>query len=379
MAISLTGIPNHELLGRLKQFVAKEQTLTHRIILHLAELDRRRLYAELGYSSLYDYCVRGLKYSSASAQRRIKAARAMQRVPEVYDCLEKGSLSLGVIEVVADALTGKNARELIKNVCGKSREEACKIVAAYHPVPAFKLRDRIEPVVIRKPEQNSKYFRAEVQNEVGNSELQYRISFTAAEELKEKLERARELLFGAFGPADIETVLGKVLDEFIERRSPEGKAARRVERQRRKEEAQGKRLIASADKMQEAAEAIYEALPAAEKDPRRSRYISSALREKILERDGYQCTYVANDGTKCGCRHGLQIDHIEPFAFGGLTEPENLRAVCKAHNMLLARKIFGDDHIRRVIEKRKPDKDGRPTVIVPASDVLDPAEFWLFG
>ena len=39
------------------------------VLHHLREVERRFLFAELGYSSLFEYCISELKYSAGSAQR----------------------------------------------------------------------------------------------------------------------------------------------------------------------------------------------------------------------------------------------------------------------------------------------------------------------
>jgi hypothetical protein len=45
-------------------------------MLHLInDLERRKTFLELGYSSVFDFCVRKIKYSSSQAGRRIQAAR----------------------------------------------------------------------------------------------------------------------------------------------------------------------------------------------------------------------------------------------------------------------------------------------------------------
>ena len=176
MLISLSGISNQKLNDRLKKMVRNELGLSHQIVFHLAEAAQRRLVAEMGYASMFDYVTRGLGYSRSSAQRRIVAARIVGKFPESYECLEDGRLTLGVLEAAADALDRPNARELLKELYGKSREEALNIVAFYLPIEAHKLADRIERVVVAKrgvseiegqaslfdSEQNSNYSRSGV-------------------------------------------------------------------------------------------------------------------------------------------------------------------------------------------------------------------------
>ena len=64
-----------------------------------------------------------------------------------------------------------------------------------------------------------------------------------------------------------------------------------------------------------------------------SRYIPSYLRKYVWKRDAGQCTYVHHKTKRrCSSRHLLQIDHIQPFALGGMSEKENLRLLCAGHN-----------------------------------------------
>jgi 5-methylcytosine-specific restriction endonuclease McrA len=75
--------------------------------------------------------------------------------------------------------------------------------------------------------------------------------------------------------------------------------------------------------------------------PRRTRHIPAAVRDEVFLRDGERCTFVGTNGNRCNATHGLQIDHIVPFAHGGTHDPENLRTLCGAHNRMLAKDVFG--------------------------------------
>ena len=62
------------------------------------------------------------------------------------------------------------------------------------------------------------------------------------------------------------------------------------------------------------------------------RYIPAKIKRLVWMRDQGQCVYKTRTGQKCGSRRFLQIDHIQPFALGGDSEPENLRLLCAGHN-----------------------------------------------
>ena len=83
-----------KLLSELKALVREERKLTTRILYLLREVERSKFFAELGYSSLFDFTVRELGYSQDAAFRRISAMRLLKVLPEAEQKLESGELSL---------------------------------------------------------------------------------------------------------------------------------------------------------------------------------------------------------------------------------------------------------------------------------------------
>ena len=343
---------NHQLIESLKALVSKEQKCKHEIVLHLAEVDRRRLFADLGYSSLFDYVTRGLGYSNGSAYRRICAARAVKAVPEVYDRLSEGKVSFRILDVASTAIARPGGKELLEELCGSGSKEAEKIVAMRFPEERKRLADKIVPVVLKKvtpklplfSEQNTNYFRAEViTKEVAESK--FRMTITVGAEFSKKLERVKALSSSVFGETG--EVLEKLLDEFIKRHAPEDKIKRREVRAEKKT-AKEPALVEAQRK---------ETAEPSQGEPVNRRYPSAALRDRVLERDGFRCSFVSSDGTRCSCESNLQVDHIRPWAAGGRTEVSNLRTLCRTHNLMFARRVFGKEKIDRILEVRS---DSRP-------------------
>src|SRR5450755_2765518 len=77
----LGGVGNEELLAALSVLVQRENDLMSDLLAHLAELDERRLYLDLGYTALFVYCTDALGFCKSSAGRRIAAARVCRRYP----------------------------------------------------------------------------------------------------------------------------------------------------------------------------------------------------------------------------------------------------------------------------------------------------------
>jgi len=73
-----------------------------------------------------------------------------------------------------------------------------------------------------------------------------------------------------------------------------------------------------------------------------SRVIPAAVKREVWVRDGGRCQFRLESGELCGSTHRLQFDHVRPVALGGESTVANLRLACSAHNLLAARRVFGD-------------------------------------
>ena len=94
LGMKLNHLTDETLLKDISLLVEKERTLNTRILWHLKEIDRRKLYVELKCSSLFDYCVKILKYSEGQSSRRVSGCRLLQDLPELAGKIEDGSLNL---------------------------------------------------------------------------------------------------------------------------------------------------------------------------------------------------------------------------------------------------------------------------------------------
>jgi hypothetical protein len=64
-----------------------------------------------------------------------------------------------------------------------------------------------------------------------------------------------------------------------------------------------------------------------------SRHIPDSVRREVWKRDEGRCTY-SHQGRRCESRFALEVDHLDPYAFGGSHSPENLQLLCRAHHQL---------------------------------------------
>jgi 5-methylcytosine-specific restriction endonuclease McrA len=103
------------------------------------------------------------------------------------------------------------------------------------------------------------------------------------------------------------------------------------------------------------------------KNPRPSNdedHIPAHVKREVMKRDGGRCQFRLASGEICGCTRHLQFDHVKPLALGGLSTVDNVRLLCRSHNLEAARRVFGDavmDHYTGPKRKRR-----RPSYVIPS-------------
>src|SRR5689334_3192188 len=105
-------ISAHDLVKQLRQSLGCERTA-------LAELDRRRLYVELGFNSSWSFCCRALGLSEAATHYRLAAARQIQKQPELVEQIRNGRLCITTLAKLSPVLTDDNRAALVAEAAGK--------------------------------------------------------------------------------------------------------------------------------------------------------------------------------------------------------------------------------------------------------------------
>ena len=100
----LASLPERELQQSTEKLFVVERQHMARVIAHLAEISRRKLYLELGHSSLFDYCTQRLGLAEGPAYLRMQVARCCRRFPQILDALAKNELCLTVAGRIAPHL-----------------------------------------------------------------------------------------------------------------------------------------------------------------------------------------------------------------------------------------------------------------------------------
>ncbi len=369
MSANLRSLSDSIILSRVRDLATRERKATLLLIIHLNEIERRRLHLKQGYSSMFDYCTSGLGYSEPAAVRRIRTARCIARFPEVYDLLKANEVSLSTIARVSRVLTAANKDALLARVRRRPQREVDAIVAEYEPRMA--LRDIVRPVVVpvraAPPERPGLFaacargsageaaaasalagaaFESNIDDGTSNSarekdayrrcdgdlrpmtfatEKRVQFQFTTSEGFREKLEKVKALAWHRL-PANpsLEAVFELLIDEFIATNDPRARLKSRERRTGRSETNAPTRPARTAQRADGT-----------------SRHVPAALRDKVFVRDEDRCRFVGANGKRCTSRSALQIDHVKPFARGGGIAEDNLRLLCAHHNRLEAERLMG--------------------------------------
>lgn len=326
-ALAVADLTDAELESRLKRLSGIERKALVLLLGHLGEFDKRRIHAERGHQSLFAYCLSVLGYSEQAAYKRIQAARAARDHPVVLERLANGELTLTAVVILAPHLRADNVAELLEAARGRRTRDIEALAAGLAPRPDCNDLLRAIPAPLEKatpqeiariPALSALPETARVPSAASDkieplSAERHLFRFTGSYGLRIKYERARALLSGPRSRGSMEAVVEAGLDALLDRLDPERRIARRKARRR-------KRLIP---------------LPSA-------RRISAGLRDTVWERDGGRCTFTAPDGVRCAATSRLEIDHVRPYALGGPSDDAaNLRLMCRTHNQLLARRVFG--------------------------------------
>jgi 5-methylcytosine-specific restriction endonuclease McrA len=360
----LEGLSNEDLDHSAQELALHEKQNSARLIAHIAEIGERKYQVKLGYQNLFEYCVKRLNLSEGAVFRRTQVAGKSRRFPQILEALFSGRLHLTGASLIAPHLTEDNAENLISKAQGKTRREIVKLLITLAPkkefAPSIRKQPRPDPKgnapkVVGEDSEVPTLGEAtgEVKPPVPSADQQsrdliepateerYNFRFSAGKEFTEKFKRLGEVI-GVKNPQNhLEEILGKALDIALEKKDPRQKLKRRREREAKKR---------NSCRREDVPKQTAETSGSGSGSPAVSRHVSSEIRERVLERAGYQCQYCGPEGTRCTSKTGLQIEHTKPFAVYQTHDEAYLRAFCPAHNLFAAKAFFGTEFIRQKID-----------------------------
>jgi hypothetical protein len=149
--LDVVGMENEALLSAVERLVKADRSLGATLLVHLGEVDARKLYLARGYSSMFVYCRSALGMSEAEAYLRMRAADVGRRFPLVLERFGSGGVHLSAIKLLAPHLTEDNHALLLDRVRGMTKREIEVLVAELAPKPDVPARLRKLPERALKP------------------------------------------------------------------------------------------------------------------------------------------------------------------------------------------------------------------------------------
>jgi hypothetical protein len=334
-----SALSDRELREALVDATASERGATARVVSLLAEFDRRRLYLEDGYNSLFAYCTSALHLSESAAYTRIQAARASRKWPNVLVALLDGSVTLTTVGILAPHFTDANCDDLLREARHQSKPHVQRIVARLAPQPDVPstVRRIVVPVAAASanagqpgiPAQPLPHAAAALNTVRVPDTLpptsaakpatiappraivaplaphRYRIQVTVDQETHDTLRQAQDLMRHANPGGDPAVIISRALrllvDDLLKKRTA---------------------ATSRPAKSRDLAEG--------------SRTIPASVMRAVWRRDGGRCAFDGLRG-RCPERGGLEYHHVIPYARGGSATAGNIELRCRAHNAHQAR------------------------------------------
>lgn len=303
--MKLKKLTDQNLDNNLKELVAGEREILAEIILHIIEVETRKLYLKFGYASLFEYLTQHIGYANGSAQRRIDAARLAMAVPKVVDDLESGDLNLSQVSLLQKSIRVVQLDSKTK-VDQKTKEDLVDLLSNKSFAESEILVSQVLDITP-----------AEATKITNQKDESVRLQVTLSKSQWEKLLKMRKLLSNSIpsGISNWDQVLEYVADKVI----------------KIKDKSQGKQ---NSEKQNQNLKPHRTPEPSSRKA---RQHIPISIQRHVFQRD--QCCQYLNKttGKKCESKWHLHIDHIQPVWANGTNELENLRILCAGHNQQVYR------------------------------------------
>jgi 5-methylcytosine-specific restriction endonuclease McrA len=347
-----------ELLKQTHLAAKTEKAATLALLDYLVEVDARRLYTTVNAcSSLFEYLVKELGLSPPAASERVNAVRLIRAVPPVKEHLQTGKLTLtSAAQIQRFVNTEQKVHPLGKAV---SRDEKDKVIAAC----LGKSKREVEKTLCEKQSEPARVLTQQKVRVVTATRSE--IKFTVGESTLEKLQQLKNLT----GDTSLERIFDQGLAALLlaERkkrgvipRKSEVKTKAAITEAAFTKDTSPEAAVTEAASTQSLTTGLAVSLAAAATTPRRqpadlrrtpargadggsdaqlhSRFIQIDLKRFVFARSKGRCEFMdSRSKVRCRATFRLQIDHALPRALGGKTEASNLRHLCSAHNLRLAK------------------------------------------
>jgi len=132
--MKLNFLTDQQLLKDTLSLVERERQTLQEILHHLVEIQKRKLYSDLKCKSLFEYCVKILKFSEGEASRRISACRMLIEMPDISNEIKTGELNLTKLNLAKSFFQDNNIKtisekkQILAQLKGKTTRQSEQIL-----------------------------------------------------------------------------------------------------------------------------------------------------------------------------------------------------------------------------------------------------------
>jgi hypothetical protein len=384
---NLKKLSDAALIDGFKNLISREKRLGDLILLNLQEINSRRIYAQLGYGSLFEFLVKYFHLSESSAYQRISAMKLIQALPEARAALVAGETNLSTMAATQGfirklesekkaALSFQEKKDIFDGVKGKTQKEAQAAFVTINPVAAL-------PANKEKPL-------------TANHTL---LQVTVDQETLQILQEVKGLLSHEIPDGDLNKILKKISKESLEilknkKGRSKGSKIQTTEPQRFLTESKVEEIVHQRHRTEMKVEIIdhqcittdcklqstdYKLQTTDQQCPgihssnstndsnfsktiqkyqgtdlktkprfskhcdikKTSRYIQIETRRLIFQKAQGRCEFIGSNGKRCESHYQLEIDHKLAWSQGGSHDETNLRCLCRVHNTFRTKETHG--------------------------------------
>jgi hypothetical protein len=319
------GQPAARVHRSLRQSLAAMDHARQCAVLWFADVMERRLYRELGYSSINQYAMQGLGFSRTRTGDFIQLVRRLDKLPRVKAAVASGALGYTKArEIVQVATPATESRwlEAAERPRAQLVAEVKRVKKAAAVAPGQAELLPAEPTVVAPEE----------------LPVRYAVSLTPEQEARRAalVERLHKLGGVPSGQAELllEALAALVEVQEATAMPPRGALSSRPPVQIHVHD-HGGRLTVQTERGERTlshADAARLRCDAAISRPgrRNTTTIPPATRRAVLARDRHQC-----QSPGCGRTRFLEVHHVTPRSRGGTNDQANLTTLCSACHRLL--------------------------------------------
>lgn len=292
----------------------------------ISEVDKARVYRELGYTSLFAYCTKALGLSESSAYAMIAVERKAKEVPELDKAIKLGEISVSQSKRILSVLdTQQTPGAAVTNQAWIDKTQK------------LTQRQIEQEIVTQNPKQAVKDGMKYIAEKIVS------LKCAIPEELMKKIERVKDIQSQKqSSPCSLEKALTEMAEAYLQKHDPVRKAERLSQAHQKPSSRKAEKTMTSIEKTQPVKPLSAQITPddshrairhESHKAPN-PRAIPAAIRNAVFQRDKGQCQFVDSKLGPCNATRWIELHHIQPLASGGKHRLDNVTSYCSIHHKM---------------------------------------------